>query len=338
MSVYVVGVDVSRAELVVAVHLPSGEMRTLGTFANAPEGWERLAHVLASLPSPGESATIHLVMEPTGGYEQPLARFAGRQGWRISLPNPRHVRDWARGMGRRAKTDRVDAEILAAYGAATTPPIWQPLPAEVEELEALLERRAELQEALQQERNRCHALKAQGRWQGAVAASLEAHLAFLEQALQELEQEIRNHLDRHPGLKEEVARLRQVPGIGARNCLPILVLLCRWRALTNNQGSAKGLTAYVGLDPVAYRSGTSVCRRSHISRQGNAIYRRLLFLGALGGVRGQNPLRTFYQRLVQRKKPKMVALVATARKLLVWAWAVFRDKTQFDPQRTNCTA
>ena len=336
MSILVVGVDVSQAYLDVAVHLPQGETKVLGRFPNTPDGWDALARALAPLRPRGEESSVHLVMEPTGGYEQPLARFALQQGWRISLPNPRHVRDWARGMGRRAKTDRVDAHVLAAYGAATAPPAWQPLPEEVAQLEELLQRREDLQAMLQQERNRRHALRAQGAYTGPMAGSLEQHIAFLENALQQLEAQIRRHLEQHPELKKQAARLRQVPGIGPRNVWYILVWLYRWGTLTDYQGHYKGLTAYVGLDPVPHESGRRVRRRAAISREGNRVIRRYLFLGALGGVRGQNPLRAFYERLVGRGKPKMVALVAAARKILVWAWAVFRDQTTFDPRRAGC--
>lgn len=338
MSVLVVGVDVSQAHLDVAVHTSQGETMVLGRYPNTPEGWEDLARALAPLRSQEEASTVHLVMEPTGGYEQPLARFALQQGWRVSLPNPRQVRDWARGKGRRAKTDRVDAQVLAAYGAEVTPPAWQPLPVEVAQLEEMLQRQEDLRAMLRQEQNRRHALQAQGTYSGPAAASLEQHIAFLEEALQKLEEEIERHLEQHPELKQQVTSLRQVPGIGPRNVYYILVWLYRWGTLTEYQGHYKGLTAYIGLDPVPYESGHSVHRRPTISREGNRLIRRYLFLGALGGVRGRNPLRVFYERLVGRGKPKMVALIAAARKILVWAWAVFRDQSTFDPQRAGCNA
>lgn len=338
MFVLVVGVDVSQAQLDVAVRTPQGATEYVGAFANDPQGWASLARAVERRQRRWKAVKVHLVMEPTGGYEQPLARFAIRRGWQVSLPNPRHVRAWARGMGRRAKTDRVDAQVLAAYGAAIEPPPWRPLPEEVAQLEELLHRRDDLTEMLRQERNRRHALQAQGTYQGPVAASLEQHIAYLEQALAEVEEQIHRHLDQHPHLKKQASRLRQVPGIGPRNVLFILVLLYRWGTLTNYQGHHKGLTAYVGLDPMPHESGRSVRRRSRISREGNRRIRRCLFMGALGGVRGRNRLQAFYLRLVGRGRPKKVALVAAARKILVWAWAVFRDQTVFDPLRAGCRA
>ena len=115
--------------------------------------------------------------------------------------------------------------------------------------------------------------------------------------------------------------------------VPLLVLLWRWHVLTEGQGSAKGLTAYVGLDPQPHDSGTSVHKPATISRLGDKVVRRRLFMGTLGGIRGRNPLRGFYERLVGRGKKKKVALVAATRKLLVWAWKVFQTQTVFAPTK-----
>ena len=130
-------------------------------------------------------------------------------------------------------------------------------------------------------------------------------------------------------------RVQTVPGIGKRNSLWLVVVLYRWHTLTGGAGTAKGLTAFLGLDPTLHESGTSVRGPRSISRMGMAQVRRLLFLGALGGVRGKNPLRDFYQRLVGRGKPKVLALVASARKILGWAWAVFQHQTTFDPAKVT---
>ena len=245
------------------------------------------------------------------------------------------MHDWGKSQGQRAKTDRQDALLLARYGAHHDLPLWQPLPAPVAELEALLARRTDLEGMLRQERNRQHALVSQDAFTGPVAASVEAAIAWLEQAIAAIEAAIDEHLKRHPDLRQEAQRLRQVPGIGSRNVLPILVLLYRWGSLTTFLGTARGLTAFVGLDPQPYRSGTTVYRPSAISRQGAPAMRSLLYISALGGAHGHNVLHDFYQRLVAAGKPKKLALIAAARKILVWAWAVFRDHANFDPMRAN---
>lgn len=335
MNTLTIGVDVSLKTLDVAVAIDSERATTLGRFTNSEAGFKELA---AKLEREAQGATIHLIMEPTGGYELPLAQFASERQWLVSLPNPRKVKDWASSQGRRAKTDRQDAQKLACYGKAHALPIWQPLPPAVAELEALLARRKDLEDILQQERNRQQALQAQAAFKGPVATSLEQSIGWLQQAIGAVEAAIQQHVDEHPDLRDQARRLRTVPGIGRRNVLSILVLLHRWGTLTKNQGTTRGLTAFVGLDPQPFESGSSIRKPAMISRQGNPATRSLLYFSALGGTRGNNPLRHFYHRLVAAGKPKKLALIASARKMLSWAWVIFRDQTVFDPSRTGFLA
>ena len=141
----------------------------------------------------------------------------------------------------------------------------------------------------------------------------------------------RAHQQQHTHLHENAQRLLARPGIGRKVVLPLLVQLHRWQTLTAGQGSTKGLTAFVGLDPQPYESGTSVRKCPSISKMDNATLRRLLYMGALSAVHGQNPLHTFYQRLVGRGKAKKLVVVAAARKLLAWAWVLFSRQADWDP-------
>ena len=124
MSTLVVGLDIAQ-ETFVAATWQDGSGLLLRTFSNSDAGF---AALVAALPA---ASSIHLVMEPTGGFELPLAMFAIERGWRVSLPNPKQVRDFAKGRGRRAKTDFQDALILARFGAEANPPSWHPLPSEI---------------------------------------------------------------------------------------------------------------------------------------------------------------------------------------------------------------
>ena len=318
------GIDIAKQTFTAALWR-EGQGHALGDFANTPAGFAALRQCLAAVAP----ATVHVVVEPTGGYELPLAYWAHEQGWRVSLPNPRQVRDWAKGLGRRAKTDRQDALTLARYGAERRPPTWQPLPAEIAELESLLRRKDDLEGLLRQERNRQGALAGRPGVAAAVPASVERVVQALEEELRAIEEALRAHQRQHAGIRAVAARLRSVPGVGAQTVLHLVVLLARWHALTDGQGRDKGLVAYVGLDPQPRESGTSVRGRPAISRQGARALRRRLFMAARGGTRGDNALRAFYRRLVGRGKAKQLALVAAARKLLTWAWAVFRRQQPF---------
>jgi transposase len=332
MPALTLGADISYKTFDASVLVPGQGLDVLGAFPNTPAGFERVAQRVE--PRAQQlGLPIHLVLEPTGGYELAFVHFALTRGWQVSLPNPYAVRRWGDGEGIRAKTDRQDGKLLTRYGAAHELPAWQPLPPAVAELAALLERRQDLEGMLRQEKNRVHALALQQPPSAIVQASLAASITALEQALATLEAAIKAHLKQHPDLRQQARRLDTVPGVGKRNLLPLLVLLYRWGTLTDYRGESKGLTAYAGLDPVPHESGTSVHQRATISRRGDRQMRSLLFMSALGGVRGDNALRAFYQRLVGAGKAKKLALMAAARKLLVWAWAVFRQQMDFDPAR-----
>jgi transposase len=333
------GIDVAKATVEAALW-DAERGQQLGSFANTPAGWEALATRTRQLAGSGSAVpggAVRVVLEPTGGYELGLACWVLEQpGWQVLRPNPRQVRDWAHSQGRRAKTDAQDALLLAQYGAqvAAAAAPWQPLPSAVSDLEQLLHQRDEVAALLRRERTRQQQAQARPGLPPAVGQSMERLLEALEHEQAALEQAIAEHLRQHPDLAQTRDRLLSVPGVGTRNVLPLLVLLTRWQTLTNGQGSPKGLVAYVGLDPQPYQSGTSVHRRASISRMGERLLRSRLYMGALGALRGQNPARAFYDRLVGRGKPKKVALVAAARKILVWAWAVFHSGISFDAAKT----
>jgi transposase len=325
-----IGVDVAATSFTAACWC-AGRGPPLGTFPNTAAGFAALAQ---AVPAPERALTL----EPTGGYELRLALWAQAQGWTVHRPNPAHGRAGAAGRGQRAKTDRQAALVLARYGAEGAPPAGQPLAAEVSELDDRLHRKEELEQMLRQERTRQHALGARPHVARAVPPSVERVISMLEEEWGQVEEAIAAHLQAPAPLQQPAAQWQPVPGVGERTVLPLLVALGRWHTHTGGQGTAKGRVAYAGLDPQPYESGTSVYRHATISRQGKRALRSRLYLGALGGIRGDTPLRAFYERLLGHHKPKTLALVAAARKILVWAWAVYRHGTAFDPARAATAA
>jgi transposase len=329
MATLWLGLDIGKTTFVAAA-MKGQEALELGEYVNDTVGCVALAEAVRADIS--ASTIVHLVLEPTGGYEQVAVAFGYEQGWQVSLPNPKQVRDWAKGTGRRAKTDREDAKLLARYGAACRPAPHPPLAQEVNELDSLLKRRQDLEQMLQQEHNRLEQLSGRPGIAGAVVPSLEEMINSLEEALENVNQAIDNHLDQYERLRHELKRLLALPGIGEKVGLPLLVLLHRWQTLTSGEGTAKGLTAYVGLDPQPHESGRSVHKRATISKMGDVEVRRLLYMGALSAVHGRNPLHHFYERLVERGKAKKLAVVAAARKILVWAWTLFSREVDWNPE------
>jgi transposase len=202
------------------------------------------------------------------------------------------------------------------------------------ELNSLLQRKGDLEQMLRQETQRQQGWAERAGVAADVLTNVASVIAALEQALREVEQAIREHLEKHAELAEQARQLESVPGIGEKSVLPVLVLLHRWDALTQGTGSAKKLGAYAGLDAQTEESGTTVRGRETISRMGDRQMRARLYMCALGGVKGKNSLRQYYERLVGRGKAKKVALVAASRKILMWAWAVFRDHVSFQAEKT----
>jgi transposase len=332
MQTVYVGGDVAKDKVDVAFW-ENDAACDLGVFSNDQAGFTQLQAALTQHLGPEQQ--VHLVLEPTGGYELYWVAWAAAQEWLVSLPNPKKVRDWAKGMGYRAKSDPVDARVLAHYGAVCQPHIHHALSMEVQHLDSLLKRQQDLEKLYRQERNRQHAWAAQPDVAAPVLASVERVLAVLEEELATIAKEIAAVFQNSVSLRQQLEALQTIPGIGPKNGPYILVLLSRWDALTQGAGTTKQLTAYVGLDPRTHTSGSSVHRRASISKMGNPTVRKLLFLGALGGVRAHSPLREFYHRLVERGKAKKLALVAAARKILTWAWVVFSRGEAFDPLKIN---
>lgn len=326
----VVGVDIAKKDFAVAYRVGAVTV-DLGKFDNNAEGYAALQSRLAQACTEHGLNQIQVVLEATGGYEAALLAYAYGQGWGVSLPNPKKVRDWAKGVGYRVKTDRVDARILAHYGVERQPPVRPQLAVEVTQLDSLLKRRLDLEQTLHQEQTRLSEMAGRPGLAPQVEESLRQVIEALTQALASIEQAIEDLTAKHEPLQTQMVRLLALPGVGPKVVLPLLVKLFQWHNLTSGQGDAAGLVAYIGLDPQPYESGRSVRKHAGISKMGDSEVRRLLYMGALGGVRGNNPLKPFYQRLVGRGKAKKVALVAAARKILVWAWTLFSRQIAWNP-------
>ncbi len=328
MKILYVGVDIAQASFD-GVAWCKRSQRQIYHYVNETAGYRQFAERIETLRKAEGAEAIHLIVEPTAGYQTGLLLFAYRRGWLVTQVNPLQVRRWAQSAGKRAKTDVQDALMLAEYGERMQPPPQEEVAAELQALDLLLRRQQDVKELLQSERNRHFNLQHHPHLPDSVRQSLQRTIEQLEQELNQLEKDIETFLKCHTYLDDEQRLLRSIPGVGANSVLPLLVLLHRFRAITSGKGTAKQLVAFLGLDPVPYQSGRSVHRPSFISKKGDKMGRALLYMAALGGVSGHNPLRTFYRALVDRGKPKKVALVASARKILVWAWAVFCSRTPF---------
>jgi transposase len=304
MAPLYLGLDVAKA----TVDLASEPAGLAGQFPTDSVG-------LAALVVQCQAQPVALVvLEATGGYEAPVAAALAAAGLPVAIVNPRQVRDFARALGRLAKTDRIDAQVLALFGARLQP-APRPLAAEAtQELEAVLLRRRQLLEMLHAERQRLP--RARGR---EVRRNLRAHIRWLERSLIDTAATLEALIQASPLWRVQDRLLQSVPGVGPTLARTLLALLPELGQLDRRQ-----IAALVGLAPLARDSGTQRGRRHCWG--GRPALRTVLYMAALVAARWNPVLRSFYQRLRAGGKPAKVALVAVARKLLTILNAMMRDQ------------
>jgi transposase len=303
-----VGIDVSAATLDVAL-LPGEEH---WQEPNTPAGQGRVVQRLQAL------APDRIVLEASGGYEWGILASLAEAGLPVVRLNPRQVRDFAKSQNILAKTDRIDARVLARFGYAHAPAV-RPIPdAAARELKALVDRRRVLVEVRKQEQQRRRQATA------AVRASIDAHLAWLKVQIQELEHLIEQALAAHPAWHATAQVLQTVPGIGSVTATTLLAALPELGTLRHGQ-----LAALVGVAPLNQDSGRAQGRRR--TWGGRAAVRRVLYMATVSAVTHNPVLRPFYARLQAAGKPVKVALVACMHKLLTILNAMVRDGRAWSP-------
>jgi transposase len=299
-----VGIDVAKAQLDVAVR-PTG-IQWVAT--NDEEGISALVARLQTL-----QPTL-VVLEATGGREVPVTVALVAAGLPVAVVNPRQVRDFARAIGQLAKTDALDAQVLARF-AEVVRPTPRPVPdAQAQELSALLARRRQLVAMLTAERQRLDTALP------AVRRHIQRHITWLAQELADVDRTLRDLVRASSVWREQENLLRGVPGIGPTTAFTLLAELPELGRL-----SRKEIAALVGVAPLNCESGTLRGRR--VVWGGRARVRTALYMAALVATRHNPVIRAFYQRLCATGKPKKVALVACMHKLLLILNAILRQRT-----------
>jgi transposase len=311
MEPTVIGIDVSKAELVVAVH-PSGET---WTSATTPAAIDALVQRVVAL------APQRLVVEATGGYERPVVAACAAAGVPVAVVNPRQVRALAQALGRTAKTDAIDATVLALF-AAKVAPVARPVPdAATQALAALVTRRRQLLEMLHAEEQRL----AQAPPTGPVTRNLRTHIRWLRRQLDQVDGDLGTTIEASPVWRVHEDLLRSVPGIG-----PIVARTLLAELPELGQLDRRAIAALVGVAPFNRDSGQWRGRRAIWG--GRAAVRRAIYMAALVAARHNATLRPFYHRLRAAGKPPKVALVAVMRKLLTIINAMVKHQAPWNQQ------
>ena len=312
-----IGIDVSKHTLVVAVQ-PAGEG---WTSEATPAAIDTLVERLRTL------APTIVVVEATGGYERAVVAACAAAGLPVAVVNPRQVRAFAQALGRTAKTDAVDAAVLADFGARVQPALRAITDAETHALAALVTRRRQLLEMLGMEQRRL----AQAPPTGRITRDLRTHIRWLERRIEDVDDEIGTAIQASPAWRVQDDLLRSVPGIGPTTARTLLAALPELGRLDR-----RAIAALVGVAPFNCDSGQHRGHR-HIWG-GRASVRTTVYMAALSAARCNPLLRAFYQRLRDAGKPAKVALVATMRKLLTILNAMMKHQRRWTAEVTSTPA
>ena len=309
-----IGIDVSKARLDVSVR----PMASRESFANDEVGIAALVKELREL----QPALI--VLEATGGVERQVVLALASEELALVVVNPRQVRDFAKATGQLAKTDSIDAEVLARFGEAVRPAV-RPLPDVCsQELRALVARRRQITEMIVAERNRL------SRASKIVGKRINAHIRWLEAELDRADKDLAQSIGQSPIWREKEDLLKSVPGIGPVISRTLLAELPELGRLNRKQ-----IAALVGVAPLNWDSGTLRGRRAIWG--GRAPVRAALYMAALVASRRNTAIQDFYRRLRHAGKAPKVALVACMRKLLTILKAIIKHKTHWSVTHVQTT-
>jgi transposase len=316
----VLGIDIAKAKFDVTLLWPDGRRRRKA-FVNTPAGCAALLEWLTRYGV----IRVHASLEATGTYGDLVATALVDAGHQVSLLNPAIIHHYAKSRLVRAKTDAVDADIIAEYTAKECPPAWTPLPREVRELQALVRRLDALLGMQTDERNRQQA----GALTPAVEESITAMLAQLAAQIASVRRQIQAHIDQHPGLRAQRELLTTIPGIGDTTAALLLAELFHKAFI-----SARQAAAFAGVVPRPNDSGTHVGRRV-MSKLGPGRVRKALYFPAIAAIRFNPSLQPLARRLRSAGKPPMLIIGAAMRKLIHLAFGVLKSGREYDPKLAN---
>lgn len=319
-----VGIDVSQKTLAVAIAPEAGPSRGRA-FNNDPTGHRNLVRCLTQ-----QGRTARIALEATGVYHLDLALALHRAPrLQIMVVNPKAASHFAKACLQRSKTDPEDAMVLLEFVRRMDFVPWQPPSSEQLDLRAHSRRMAILVKMRAQEKNRLHAASASDQLPAAIRNDIQVHLRYLQRRIQQIQNQALKLIEADPELRRRLHRLVSVKGIAVTTGIQILAEI----ALLPEAMGARQWVAHAGLDPRQTVSGSSVAKPPRISKAGNVHLRRALFMPALVAMRYEPAVKAYYNRLIDRGKKPLQALVAVMRKLLHAIYGMLRHDLPFDGEK-----
>lgn len=322
---YEIGIDVAKDKFD-CLWLRDTETLKIKTkvLPNNPAGFKTLKTWLEKHVS-SDLSLIFVTLEATSIYHESLCYALFEMGVNVSVINPAFIRDFAKSLGTRSKTDKKDSFILARYGSMVEPNLWQPEPEEVRELKALLSRLTGLEKDLQRESNRLEKATI-SQSSKTVIESIELMIKALKKECARVEKEIDEHIDRHPKLKSDRQKLQSIPAVGDVVSREMLSLLHSRQFERASQAAA-----FVGLVPKLWESG-KMKGKTTLCKNGSGRLRAKLYMVAVVAIQHNPDIKNQYERLVAAGKTKMQALGAAMRKLVQICYGVLKHQSEYRPQ------
>jgi len=317
MEQAIMGIDISKKSFDIALSNKGQWKRN--TFENTSEGYQEMDKWLRKCLD----GQVHSCMEATGQYADSVAEHLYRIGHKVSVVNPARIKFYGNSKLRRNKTDKADAELIAEYCLREKPNLWSPPPASFKDLQALIRRHEALMETKQREMNRL----ASGTKTQAVIKSLEASVTFFDVQIKQIKKDIQDLINNDSELLRRQKLLISIKGIGK---LTAAKLLGEIRDITTFD-SARQLAAYAGLTPRNVLSGSSVHKKTVISKTGNAHLRSILFMPAISAKKWNPIIRSFCERLSNNGLEPMEVVCAAMRKMLHLVYGILKSGKPFDP-------
>lgn len=315
----VLGIDLAKLTFDATLISASGAQH-YASFPNTAHGFSQLQAWLFE----HQVTRLHACMEATNVYWQALATFLYATGYTVSVVNPIRIKGFAQATMQRNKTDKLDSAVIAHFCLKHTPEAWEPASPEQQHLRALVRHRDDLLQSQLQHKNRLRDSR-----DTIVRSSLEKLLSTIASELEATEQQVKQLVASQANMQANLLLLKTITGIGA---VTAAKLLAEYGELEQYE-SAKAAAADAGLTPAHYQSGTSVRRRSKLSKLGKAGVRAALYWPAITALRCSPAFKAFAQRLAARGKSKMVIIGAVMRKLVHICYGVLKHQTPYDPAK-----
>jgi len=290
-------------------------------------GGQKVAYTREGLKSLSRNVPLgsHCVLEATGPYHLKLATWLYQQGYAVSVVNPLVIKRFTQMRLVRAKTDKADAQMIASYAQAERPPLWQP-PAryiiELSHMETTIEMHIKHRTAL---KNQLEAFEATRMIAPAIRSSLKKSIAQLEKTIQDLEGRMEEIIENEHNAM--MKNLTSIPGVGKKTAIALIVATGGFTRFDSH----KKLSAYLGLCPRIYESGSSVKGKARICKLGMSRIRAMLYMCSWSAIKANVACKELYDRLLEKGKAKMLALIAVANKLLRQAFAIAKNGVQYQP-------